>query len=429
MSKAIRTHRQLTELAEAIYAAPVGEPETYSLEWKSSLDLAGGAASPRFKVAKPVIAFANRNPDAALREFEGCAYILVGVEPQNVIGIPKHDPADMDSWLTPYLGTQGPHWSIDYVRVGGHDVLIVTVEPPRWGDRILVLEKTFEGFQAGRPFIRRQGKSVEPSPNELRMLEERIKRAGSRLQLVVGFTPGQSQKLFAYDIARDDWQQWVRAEQQALYGPLSPRPAELGVHISTDVLERRSREQYQQDIEAYLDKDTWQALIWEDVADKELAPLRLQIENPTELNFAAVEIELDLPEAVYAFFTSEEPRHVLDAPERPAPWGEDTIASPDLRAAGRAIRSKLGLEPGRIAAGPGPWKVQFEPVDLRPRKTVPLPELFLAIPDGLHQGDERTLALHWTATSKSAHDNVKGSLTVSLAPGSIHVTAVVMPHA
>jgi hypothetical protein len=79
-SRALRTHKQLTELVEAVVAAPQAEPETHAVEWKSELDLAGDAKA-RFKLAKQVIAFGNRHPDDAAREFEGCAYIVIGADP------------------------------------------------------------------------------------------------------------------------------------------------------------------------------------------------------------------------------------------------------------------------------------------------------------------------------------------------------------
>jgi hypothetical protein len=424
-TRARRSHRELTELAEAVHIAPVGEPETHALEWKSTLDLAGGAATPRFKLAKPIIAFANRSPDMALQEFEGCAYVLVGVEPQNVPGIAKHDPADVDTWLVPYTGAQGPRWSIDYVQVAGRDVLVVTVEPSRWGDRIFVLEKPFENFAAGRPFVRRQGKSAEPDPSEIRMLEGRLKRTGAQMRLAVDLAPDQPM-LMAYSVGTRDWPDWMNEERHRLYAPLAPTPKPAGVYTPAFNVEGRTREEYQREVEEYTDRTTWQALIWEEAVSSQLAPVKLRIVNPTDLNYAEVEVEVDLPDAVYAFFSADDPGGILETPEPPELWNTSLIALTVNLEAERNLRELArarGLGPGKLSAGPGPWKVQFTPIDLRPQKTVALPVLFLAVPDGLQEGVDRTLDLRWTATSKSANGSATGTLTVSIAPGSTPLTA------
>src|ERR1035441_1537060 len=427
--RALRTHKQLTELVAAIVAAPHGEPETHAIEWKSDLDLAGDVGA-RFKLAKQVIAFSNRHPDDAAREFEGCAYIVVGAEPQAAPrGVPTHDPAALDDWLGPFVGSDGPRWKADYVTVGDRDVFVVTVEVPRWGDPIYVLQRTYGRFSAGRSFVRRQGKTVEPDPNEMRMLEERLKRAASRVRVGVEFD-GDRPTFFTYKTATaNEWAIWMAAERDRLLGPLRAEMALQGpsgplgtfarsvsmVRITAD---QRSPEAYEREVKEYLARarDNWQQLIWEEVIEQDLAGLELCITNPTDENYASVQIVIRLPPGVYAFTEDEGPHEVLDPPGSPAPWGSLGLGVGDIRAV-RAI--PLFRERAAVSIG-NSWAVTFPAIDLRPHQTVVLPTVDLAIPEGFANGDE--LEIRWTATSTSAAGRIEGVLKASLASGGVHVS-------
>src|SRR4051794_22029323 len=79
-TRALRTLPELRALVEAVRDAPRSEPETDALEWKRGLDLAS-KAEDRFNLARHVLGMGNRTPVVASRTFEGCAYLLVGVEP------------------------------------------------------------------------------------------------------------------------------------------------------------------------------------------------------------------------------------------------------------------------------------------------------------------------------------------------------------
>jgi len=52
--------------------------------------------------AKSILGFGNRSPSHATRYAEGCAYLLLGVEPGNLTGTKVHDPADVEQWLPRY---------------------------------------------------------------------------------------------------------------------------------------------------------------------------------------------------------------------------------------------------------------------------------------------------------------------------------------
>lgn len=267
-SRPLRTHRELTALVDAIAQASVAEPETHSVEWKSTFDLRN-SAEHRFELGKHILGFGNRAPDRAAGEFSGCAYLVLGAEPQAVPGVPAEDPADLDNWITPYVGADGPQWSVDYVQSNGQDVLIVTVEAPVWGDDIYTLGKGFGTFLAGQIFVRRGGKTVQPDPSEVRMLQERAKRSSSRIALEVGLCDPAT-VLTTFTAASEHRANWINSESIRLYGPLQARrrtPSRTPFEaLMPDVVEDyRGIQGYEADVQEYLGRagERWQSLVLE----------------------------------------------------------------------------------------------------------------------------------------------------------------------
>ena len=172
-SAALRSGEELRLLAEAIYHAPQSEQESRYIEWKGSWDLRG-SAKDKFSAAKHILGFANREVEIASRMFEGCAYLVAGVEPGVAAGVAREDSATLNGWLSAYLGTDGPVWSPHWATVAGVTVLVLSIEAPSPGDPIHSLRKAYEGFAPGRVFTRREGQTAEADPDELKMLQARL---------------------------------------------------------------------------------------------------------------------------------------------------------------------------------------------------------------------------------------------------------------
>jgi hypothetical protein len=79
MTAAVRTVAEQRQLVQAVLDAPATKHETDFIEWKSLVDLAD--ARWRFEAGRYVLGSNNRDPEVAARTFEGCAYMLLGVEP------------------------------------------------------------------------------------------------------------------------------------------------------------------------------------------------------------------------------------------------------------------------------------------------------------------------------------------------------------
>ncbi|HEY6731324.1 MAG TPA: ATP-binding protein [Solirubrobacterales bacterium] len=391
-------------MVEAIAAAPAHEPETEALEWKSELPLEDGAGA-RFSAARQIIGFANRDPDRAAQHFEGCGYLVIGLAPGQIAGTSPLDPADIDNWLSEYLGQDGPQWRADYIDVEGVAVLVFTIEPPRWGDPIQTLRKGYEGATAGRVFIRRAGKTVEAGPAEIRMLEARSKRGSDRVavDLTCEVEEGSLQPFLA---EKDAYFAWRDNERERLESAL---PRYLSAARNEDFVARPAREirtpeTYNEEVRRYLGRAQlrWQALVWEGVIELRLAVIKPAIRNLSDRNFRGVEITLTVPEAIKPFIRGGEAAKRLGAPAVPAPYGSRTAVGQIARF--REVEPVQFFGPSVELSNDGN-RVVFDPEDVRPHQLHRLPEVFLAVPRPLV---DESVEVEWRATSTSADGDVGG---------------------
>jgi hypothetical protein len=423
VSRALRTRAELTALAGAVAAAPKFEPETDAIEWKRALDLSGGWAH-RFELSKHILGFGNRMPVAAATSFEGCAYLLVGVEPQSVAGCDGWDPADLEGWIGRYVGPGSPRWTPNYVELAGSCVLIITIEAPRPGDGIHSLQTTYESHAEGRIFIRRHGKTVEASPAELRQLEARLLGRETEVELDVRIA-GKEPDLVALSYDEALLERWIQDEADRLWRPIEPRdPPQRGpfdfpitYYDTSRLLDSRSKKQYVAECEAYLESAPlrWRAIAEGKAVEGGLGRLSLEVHNPTRGNWERVEIVLDIPRGIAVYFDEEEPFDALEAPDRPATYGSPTaLALP----ATRAFRVADGNQVRRTDSGA---QVRFAPFHLRPGRVESLDPLFLLPDPELVGGD---VDVSWRATSTNAHGWVEGVFRLHVAEEPAVYTAV-----
>jgi hypothetical protein len=172
-SRALRTPTELAALIAAVVAA-LPEDERDWLEWKKTLDL--GDKGVQGAIARTILGMANRTVAAAIRAVGGFGYIVIGAEPGSVTGVVPIDSSVLGRGIQPFLGPNGPAWHPDYVSTGTATVLVVTVDPPRLGDRIRALDKETERPKnvRGTVLIRRPGETAQANPDEIRAMEDRF---------------------------------------------------------------------------------------------------------------------------------------------------------------------------------------------------------------------------------------------------------------
>ncbi len=403
-TRALRTSRELHGLAVAVRDAPAAEPETDSIEWKGPWDLTD--AEQRFETARHILGFGNRLVSAAAGTFEGCAYLLAGVEPGNLVGVTAIDPAKIDDAIGKHVLHDQPRWTPTYVDVDGHTVLIITIEAPRDGDPQFTLQQGYGNAKTGRIFVRRHGKTVEASPAEIRGLEARL--LGERPKVELSVVRRDDAPLHALSVPDGGAEGWVAAERARLLAPLAPPPpppVKAGASpiqqflanqtriTSSLSVDGRSKPTYEKEVERYLARADrrWFALIAATGIARGVARLRLAIANPTERNFERVQVELDLPEGVTGHLDAPEAFRASGAPDPPTVWNTSRFG--DLLGAAK----KIGVELHEVTRGKT-VRFQFAPCHVRPGSPAPLPDVHLIIPPSF-AGSQ--LAVGWRLTSTS----------------------------
>jgi hypothetical protein len=176
-SRSLRTNDQLRNLVRAVVSAAPAD-ESRALEWKKGYsDLTSIEAS--YAIGRAILGFANRMPAVAATQFEGAAYIVIGAEPGMLSGQHVPDSANVVNAIGRFSGQGFPLWDGREVSVDGTTVFVVTVEPPRAGDRFALLQKDFQPYKAplvkaGTVFVRQPGATERATKEELEMLQDRL---------------------------------------------------------------------------------------------------------------------------------------------------------------------------------------------------------------------------------------------------------------
>jgi hypothetical protein len=163
------------ELVRSVYRAAKTN-ETRWLEWKGPFDL--GSKEGQFKLAHQIIGFANRPVGCQAHRAGGHAYVVVGAERGDVRGMPPADldPVVLEGRIGPLVGDGGsaPRWTPFSVPVDGKYVLVVDIDPPRWGDPIYVLRTGHGNWQPGQIFVRHKASVDRPTAADMDALNERV---------------------------------------------------------------------------------------------------------------------------------------------------------------------------------------------------------------------------------------------------------------
>jgi hypothetical protein len=228
----LRTPGQLLELVKAVKGAAV-EDEAHWIEWKCGPQLAekeGCAKAARF-----ILAAANRPNRVADQVVGGCAYLVLGVEPGNVVPTLLPDPAKVDDGLRRFLGTDGPLYGAQILDIAGSPVVVITVEPTTPDQRPFIARGNFSSssqiIRDGAIYIRRNGLAQEADSAELAELLEAKQRAlvrgGPDWALRVEANSNGELMPIAYD--HESIESWLQSERTEL---MSPQAIDLPTALS-----------------------------------------------------------------------------------------------------------------------------------------------------------------------------------------------------
>lgn len=301
-----------------------------------------------------MLGFSNRNADQAARNMGGCAYFLAGVSLGDLQGVDVVDAAQLEGQVGTYVGPD-ISWRADYLPFEGVNVLVVTVEPPRWGEGARPARKTFnpEGggpiaFQAGDILVRHQASTERATPADIDMLNRRAARGGSS-GLTIDVRPANETSLRAVDLGENAIEEYVKKEERRLLAPLdSPlahtmrTQAVLRVGLGTGSGEYRREDEYRTSVDKYLDelRAALPGALRARALLHRVARLKLEVNNGTDTTFTGVRVELLLPGDWYVSDWPDRVREHAEMPEPPALYGTASRASLGLRG---------GLGPSRFA--------------------------------------------------------------------------------
>jgi len=354
VGRPLRGVGDLEDLVAYVVAANPNN-ETNWLEWKCGLDLT--VADGRFSVAKHILGFANRDPDAARHHVGGLGYLVLGAEAGNVPGQAPIDPADLVAGIRNYVDNQGPKWSPLWVSHGGAEVLVITIEAPEWGDDIHTLQHGYQGFHAGWVFVRHPGRTDPASPQDMRMLSARLSRRPPQpveLRLLPPEEP-----ICRLDTSPEQVEAWLELERGRLLAPLQAEemrrlaaeqrgrlgaavnfigiPGLLGATqrmvetmgglpgLGRRVEEDRSPDEYRREIEEYLG-EARPALVPATVRrflTSDCCMFVLRGQNPTDRNLPGLRVELSFEEGVIPM-TGIDIDIEAELPVSPRAWGPRT---------------------------------------------------------------------------------------------------------
>ncbi|MGP9623548.1 hypothetical protein ACT3S7_11325 [Corynebacterium sp. AOP34-AQ2-28] len=160
------------------------EAETNYLEVKSSLDMRNKFDIA--KIAKFLLAVANRQPIQAARHFQGYAVLVVGAEKGRSQGIPRGtEPHDLENLLRPYLGSGFPPFDTGRITQGSdNEVLFIIAPPPQDGQTMFPCRKDLQGERGkniladGAIYVRGASNSRVAKGEEILDLVERARGGG-----------------------------------------------------------------------------------------------------------------------------------------------------------------------------------------------------------------------------------------------------------
>jgi Putative DNA-binding domain len=434
-------------IASHVRDAPTLE-ETDYLEWKSAYDLSSkpGAAA----IARQFIGMANRDFAQAERHAEGSAYVLLGVEPGMVHGVPHWDSADIENWLARYVQPE-LRYDAHYVEIDGKEVLVFTVDAPRQGDPIYCLQRMCEVEEVvkqvsagqeekrikktlpkGAIYVRHGGKTEQHTPEDLRRLGARLAVA-ERPTLDVAVMLDTSKAVaiiegLASDACRDArlraWSERMLAKLPRREPRLASGKLGLVNFPSIDYAirfpgrslgETRSEEEYKAEVEMYVQAmktpGAWLQAVAVEWVEAKRAMLGVSVRNNTEQNYESAVIELTLVGLTRGnvFAAEGDAARRLRVPEEPEEWGSPSYMTGLLasRYATTAIAVLPKPRPDIEEPNRGQVLARYPELRIRPHTTHRLEPLLLALAPFMVG---KSVPVHWRVTTSSTEGHQEGDI-------------------
>ncbi len=407
------------------WAASHGDTvESDWLELKSDVDPTSrtGAA----KIARFILAAANRDPDDAARNLSGHAVLLLGITAGTVKGLQPVENLQLKRVIEPFLGDSGPRW--DVVRVPGSDgeVLAFVVQPPRQGDPIHAAQKNGVDIRDGQIYVRVDGASEPNTSSQLERLIGRSRSVAEPTHLEVSIDGAVGVFVYQQDAVFEILEELRRkylaklpskqdVEYPSALKSVLQTQAQLSAISAMQRPEERTEREFREEIDRYIQacRAAVPALakqIMGGIAD----PITIRLTNKSQQFLKSIELVIHVSGKVEALPSLDQDTPMEDVfPYAPRSWG------PRLMDLGMSsINASLlnrSYQPGPIQVpDPSSWSsfrnggsidgtVGFK--TLRPRATVKerTDAVFVTSDTNITE-----LVLDWSATAADVHDVFEG---------------------
>lgn len=396
--------------------------ERHFLEMKSELNL--NENSGRAKVAKFVLAAANRDPGRAAPYFGGRAVMILGAAKDVVTGIPGFEAHELERAVQKFTGIPGPSW--DFVRVpvsDDRDVIAVIVAPP--GGRVWPCLKDGDGLSDGAIYLRADGETRVAKGGEVNVMLERVQQVAAGTAEFEVSVFGCAYRIVAADEVLQEFlsDQKERLLQAYRRHRNKARPEQVSHQMMSHLAaglqlpERRSYEEYVEQIEGWEDEvaQTWPALL-DHIAGCAGSGISLRIGNLSNAFTEDVLVEIYFEGPVEAIDAEDNDALAPAAqlPSPPAAWGSKEASLfpahnwvlPDTA----FFPSRSSVHHGVSFENGGSTTLQLELPVLRPHATHNSEddEVVLVVRDA----DLGEITGRWRITARGHHRVYEGELRV-----------------
>lgn len=459
----LRGTAALRRLVEAVVVGG-DHDETDWVEWKSVLDL--GDKPGCFHVARAVLGLANREPERAQVACGGLGYVIVGAEPGQLHGLATVDQAKLSQLVEPYLGgAEGPAWTPCYVTVEGGEVLVVTVEAPKPGDRMHTLRREYDKYRNGTIFVRKHGRTLIADASDIDALQRRLMArpigrgdnlavrvtgdvplswflATSVRQTVADWTEPRVADLLSaareVERRREEKKRERRAPLAEVSGAIGVAPftgqqhawlaamAQPSVLSGFTVIDRRTLDEFEAEVNEWRETLSTAAMsgLWGRYVRAGHGVMTVEVENRGNRFFSDLEIEIHFRDE-HAKGSDEKPEWI-EYPPQPYEFGK-TRARPEISGLLGAAAFVPPVVPNvnrirrRILVEEGSVKVRWHVGDLRQLAIKSSDEIYLLVlerpPDGVLYGT-------WKATVRDVDGVLTGSVEVPVAEAPVEIRTV-----
>lgn len=403
-------------LVEGLLAVGDDRHEGHHLELKSEVDMSTKAG--RAKIAKFILATANRPPDLASSRFGGYAVMLVGLDykttPPSIAGSAKFDDKDLRREATNFVGDPGPGWDYQRIDVDGNEVVAIIVEPPD-GAAMWPCQRDGDGMRSGVIYLRPGAETVPATGPQVTAMVDRVRHAQPDIDIDIEIL-GQVWAVDCDPVAAIAHIKAAAADLRATCPNPPPSTTTSGIGFAVGALsgfagrsDSRSRNEFHAEVDNF---ETAAIEAVDDVRDMAMATVpgfSVRVTNKTKRSLDDVEVVIHLDPPVDVVDQDDKISGDL-LPERPRRWGPEPFSipglsqpvypSPDLPAADGWIRVD-DREDGGV-------DLVVDVGHLRPLNTVDTDvEFVLIFP--VDRTDTHMRA-RWSMTARGVHDKFTGEV-------------------